>query len=188
MILRAALLLWAGTALAQEPRYFAGPDHPLVVRGAPGGQPVGELPPGAAPLEVSATDDGESWGRIGFGEADGWVALDALTPVDVSALPYALLPEGLVCAGVEPFWSLALAADGATYAAPDAEPRAAPGLGAATADGRFWPVMLRFDGLTALIRPAACADGMSDRTDPWTVDLLLGDTLRTGCCRLPRTR
>jgi hypothetical protein len=188
MILRAALLLAAGAALAQEPQYFEGPDHPLVVRAAPGGAPIGELPPGAGPLEVAATDAGAGWGRIGFGEADGWVALDALTPGDVAALPYAPLPEGLVCAGVEPFWSLTLTNEGAVLASPDAASGAAPGLAVSAAEGRSWPVLLRFEGLSALIRPAACSDGMSDRTDAWTADLIADDTLRAGCCRLPRAR
>jgi uncharacterized membrane protein len=187
MILRVALALVAGVAAADAPAYYAGPAHALMVRDAPGGRIIGELPAGASPLEVAQTTLGGAWGRIAFGEVNGWVALDALTAVEPAALPYAALPDGLLCAGVEPFWSLRLGPDGATYAAPDAAARAESGMTASTAEGRPWPAMLRFTGLTAIIRPAACSDGMSNRIDPWTVDVLMDDALRTGCCRLPLT-
>jgi hypothetical protein len=187
MTLRAALILAAGAAAAAEPpRYFSAPAHPLTVRDQPAGKPIGALPPGAAPIEVSAADARQAWVRIGLGEVDGWVALDALTPVDPPMLSYAPFPDGLTCAGVEPFWALSFSSEGATWSAPDVAPRVAAGLTSAAADGRDWPVMLHFDGLTAVIRPAACSDGMSDRTDPWIVDVIMDRSLRTGCCRLPR--
>jgi hypothetical protein len=188
MILRVALALVAGAAAADAPSYYAGPSHALTVRDAPGGRVVGELPAGASPLEVAETTLGGAWGRIAFGEANGWVAIDALTAADPVPVPYAALPDGLLCAGVEPFWSLRLTADGATYEAPDTATRAEAGMTAATAKGRPWPAILRFTGLTAIVRPATCSDGMSDRIDPWTVDVIMDDALRTGCCRLPLAR
>ncbi len=187
----AALCLIAGVAAAQQtPRYFAAPGHPLTVRAAPDGPPVGELAPGAAPIEVTDFDDSGAWGRIGFGESDAWVAVDALSPLDVALTPYAPLPLGLICAGVEPFWSLRFEADGVIADEPGAAPLTmTPGESVSAQGAAGFPLALRLDALIAVLRPQACADGMSDRTQAWTVDLISqredAMALRSGCCRLP---
>jgi len=181
----------AGAAAAQQaPAYYAAPAHPLAVRAAPGGETIGALAPGAAPLETTARDASGAWARIGFGEGDGWVAVDALTPVEIDRAPYADAPLGLVCAGVEPFWALRFTADGVAQERPGEAPTLETPSASAVAQGAArWPLALRLDTLIAVLRPQACSDGMSDRTDAWTLDLIApGEdalALRSGCCRLP---
>jgi uncharacterized membrane protein len=181
-----ATALLGGAAVAQTaPEYYAAPDFPLTVRDWPDGPPAGALPPGAQPVEIGLTDDAAAWGRIIHGEGDAWVALDALRPVEPARASYAPIPAGLVCTGTEPFWALRMEADGAVFQEPGAEPVALAVHGAAPAAGMVWPVVVRIADAAAILRPAACHDGMSDRTYPWSVDLLDDEGLRSGCCRLP---
>ena len=186
-----AALLAPLAAMAAPPAYFTAPKG-AKVRAAPEAEakPVGALPPGAGPIEAVEED---GWLRLTWGEGDGWVRRDALSPTEVPRLGSTALPLGLVCAGTEPFWSITLG-DGARFATPEGG-RSYAIEGAATAEGRLsFPVAVRLaaedGGGTAVIRPLTCNDGMSDRTWPWTVDLLLRQgtewSLLTGCCRLPR--
>ena len=185
-----ALGLIAGAAAAQTPVYFAAPGHALTVRAATGGEPIGALAPGAAPLEATGFDASGAWARIGFGERDGWVAADALTPANVDPAPYADAPLGLVCAGVGPFWALRFTADGVAQERPGEAPTLETPSASAVAQGAArWPLALRLGSQIAVLRLQACRDGMSDRTDAWTLDLIApGEdalALRSGCCRLP---
>lgn len=183
--------LIAGAAAAQgAPGYFVAPGHALAVRAAPGGEAIGALAPGAAPLEATGFDASGVWARIGFGERDGWVAVDALTPVEIDSAPYADAPLGLVCAGVEPFWALRFTAAGVAQERPGEAPTLETPSATAVAQGAArWPLALRLGSQIAVLRPQACSDGMAERTDAWTLDLIeTGDAapmLRSGCCRLP---
>lgn len=100
-------------------------------------------------------------------------------------------PPPLTCFGAEPFWSLELDDDGAALHAPGA-----PEILYAIADmrdavGRSWPkavtLLARDDTAILIVRPAACSDGMSDRSYDWMADLLTqrgGEAvILTGCCR-----
>lgn len=190
-IAAAALLL--ATAAAAEPSYVTAPDHALAVRDAPAGSALGTLAPGAGPLEITGLDDSGVWGRIIFGESDGWIALDATTPGDPPRLADSAIPEGLVCVGTEPFWSLTLEGDEVLHATPGAERESFGLLDVQPAEGRRWPVRLALHGEdrsgVAILRPDACSDGMSDRTHAWSVDVVIEGEgalrLRSGCCRLP---
>ena len=191
--LLAALLLFAGPVLA-EPAYLATPDFPLPVRDAPDGDEVDALPPAT---RVETTGEQGGWVRVPLAESDAWAARDALQPVEVSRLAGSALPEGLVCTGTEPFWALHLSTAGSRYEEPGAQPEPLALVSAAAADGfqRFPVLMTLMRGQTAVlavIRPEACTDGMSDRTQPWRADVILQGseggavpTLRSGCCRLP---
>lgn len=181
----AALLVGGTVAAQQPPRYFLAPDFPLTVRDWPGGPAAGSLPAGAGPIEIGLIDETGAWGRIALGETDGWVSIDALRPFDIEATSYAPIPAGLVCTGTEPFWSLRFDADNAVSAAPGVDEATVGVDGHSVAEGRKWPIAIRMDDVTAVLRPAACHDGMSDRTQSWSVDVLNADGLRTGCCRLP---
>ncbi len=173
-------VLFAGLAHAQA--HFSAPAHPLPVRDAPGGGVIGALEPAATPVETTGADG--AWVRIGFGERDGWVARDALSPVETPRLAGSEAPDGLLCSGVEPFWSLKLGAT-TTLRSPDGDgpERALQGVAPAVGMSAF-PARLDYGALVAVLRPLACVDGMSDRTQAWTVDVLDGDRLLTGCCRL----
>ncbi len=121
------------------------------------------------------------------------MAVDALSPQDVALTPYAPLPLGLICAGVEPSWSLRFEADGVVADEPgESALSMTPGEAVAAQGAAGFPLALRLDALIAVLRPQACHDGMSDRTDAWTVDLIAPRedalALRSGCCRLPVRR
>jgi hypothetical protein len=188
-----ALSLVATAALA-EPPVFEAPADGLTVRAAPGGEPVGTLARGHR-VEATAVDG--VWVRFALGEVDAWAAVDALRPVEVPWLGSTRLPVGLVCSGTEPFWSLTLAPEAIVWRTPEAE---TPwGLfAAAPATGRpAFPVLLTLmresRSMLAIIRPGACSDGMSDRTQAWHAEVVTQTpdgaggvlTLHTGCCRLP---
>ena len=90
--------------------------------------------------------------------------------------------ETVYLTGTEPFWSAELANGEALYKTPE------------NIDGLRFPTS-RFAGLNgvafsgmadgqrfdATVTPGECSDGMSDRTYPFTVTLLLGEEQRTGC-------
>lgn len=194
--MRAAILAVAlALPAAAEPLYLRGPDFPLPLRDAPGGEPVADLAPGAL-VETTGADG--AWVRVPLAEGDAWAARDALRPATVARLGDSALPVGLLCTGTEPFWSLRLDADHAVFGEPGAADDAFGVFAIAPARGRpRFPAMVTLmqdaRSMVAVIRPGACSDGMSDRTQPWLVDLVRQEpdgaggvlTLHTGCCRLP---
>ncbi len=124
------------------------------------------------------------------------VSLDSLLSGAGVEVPESAVPDGLICFGNEPFWSLTFEGAGiVTFNTPDIEvPQSYPVVDAQTARGRpEYPVAIELDaGLKtglAMIDYEACSDGMSDATHLWRVDLLLKDQaerkLLTGCCRTP---
>ena len=191
-----ALLLAASPARADVParHVVAGvpPDDVLNVRAGPAASSadIGDLVNGDA-VEVIATDGG--WGRIVHGEGNGWVSLAYLEPAPASRVGESPIPVGLICAGTEPFWSLATD-DGASVAfsepGPDgiAEDRARVEWAGAASGRSGFPAALRARSADAdyalVLRPAACSDGMSDRDYGWAAEVLAGERLLTGCCRL----
>lgn len=185
-----ALVLGAGTALAQDlPARFAvtgvAADDALNIRAAPSASApiLGRLPPDATGVEVLALSPDGAWARIGLPEGEGWAARRFLAaqPADPRALP---LP--LRCLGTEPFWSLTVTADGATYELPGEEARALRPIG--RAEG-FRGFVLAFDdrGETrdlTVVR-AECSDGMSDRPYGFTAMVWnRGEEVLEGCCLL----
>lgn len=90
--------------------------------------------------------------------------------------------EPVHATGTEPFWSVTVTPTTLTYKTPEnPDGTAVParrnpgnnGLGvSATLDGRQ---------VDLAITLAPCSDGMSDRTYPFTVTLVIGDDMRTGC-------
>lgn len=124
------------------------------------------------------------------------VTLDSLLDGAIIDVPETPLPDGLICFGNEPFWSLTFESAGtATYNEPDlAAPQIYQVVEALTARGRIeYPVSLDLNaGLStglAIVDHQACSDGMSDVTHLYSVHLLLknqnGRKLLTGCCRKP---
>jgi uncharacterized membrane protein len=195
-----AALALAPAALAGKPppatipSYVAAPAEGLTVRAAPGGAPIGDLAAGAQPIEISGLDETGEWGRIIYGEGDGWIELARAAPVDPPVLTIAPIRAGLVCAGNEPFWSLRFADEKANFVEPGVEPVSFELSRPATAAGAAgWPLSVTLVGGeasgVALLRPLACSDGMSDRSYPWTLDFLTqregAPLLLTGCCRVP---
>lgn len=182
------------------PGYFrvtgVAADDTLNVRAAPDASSadIGDLPHDARGVEVAGTDASGKWGRITWQEGDGWIAMRFLTDDPQPGIADTALPQGLLCAGTEPFWSMRYSAGGGVYS--DASGNAhSLGLNAAhtpQARGPF-PVVMSHRGASAasmaFVEPMDCSDGMSDRTYPWRVLLLLSDAggqrLLDGCCQLP---
>lgn len=116
--------------------------------------------------------------------------LKTLTPLlflagHASAQPY-------LCGGVEPFWSLEIHAETATFSTPDIPSQTLEIPLITETQGRPWPRAFTLISNTAtgiaLIRERACNDTMSDRSYPFEIDYLTqtGTTpvILTGCCRL----
>ena len=103
------------------------------------------------------------------------------------------LPERLHCAGTEPFWSLSIDDGEAVFETPEAQGSSAARFAihaSVTASNRFGLWALRMRSPTgkesvALVRQAACSDGMSELEYSYTIALLDADdepSLLDGCC------
>ncbi len=192
--MRAALALsMLAAPAAAQPTYFAAPDRPLAVLDAPDGARVGQLRVAPGPVEALDIDATGAWALVALPESGGWIAVAGLAPVSPPLLSWAPIPAGLRCIGTEPFWSLDLAAEGATFAEPGNTAPAAVEA-ASWPSGEALPLPLRIDapgfGAAGLLQGAACSDGMSDRPYGWALDLVAtgaqGARRFSGCCFLPR--
>lgn len=199
-----ALFLFLALALPAasfgQPAYYrvtgVAADDTLNVRAGPhaSSADIGDLPPYAAGIEVMGTDASGKWGQIAWQEGNGWVAMRFLVPDTVQKVAGTALPAGLMCAGTEPFWSMQVSEGSATFSDIGGTVFSMTLQGARVAEGRAdFPVQTGFSGpdaaANALVSSSACGDGMSDRTYPWRIDLLLsagsGGRYLVGCCSLP---
>ena len=143
---------------------------------------IGTLAPDARGIEVTEIDG--AWGRINTGEAAGWVSLSYMARQ--SGQWQDGLPDPRQCFGTEPFWSLALAGDDIVFEPMGAETQSGAITLRVRAAGR--PDRYAFAGEVGADRAilvmgrGACGDGMSDRLYGLSADLLIGDTLYSGCC------
>lgn len=210
IILTLAALLVAWTATAQQTVTYhrvsgVAAGDTLSIRSGPSAtsDKVGELAPGAAPIEITALNDAGTWGRMAFYEGDGWVSMRFLEPHDVAMLTEtgsgrpAGLPIGLWCGGTEPFWGFQVT-DPRTvrFDDPNADgPLMLEIRRVQIAVGfREMPAGIRAGApsgatLDASFRHATCTDGMSDTTFGMTTEIWFdpdgsGPGLLSGCCRL----
>lgn len=200
--MRLIALAFACLALpaAADPSYWrvtgVAADDTLNVRAGPsaGTQDIGDLFPGTGGIEVGALDASGKWGRIVWQEGDGWVAMRFLAPDAVPKIAGTGLPSGLLCSGTEPFWSLRLAEGSASFSDFGGLNLLMGQTDARVAEGRLTsPVLLTHAsnaaGAVTVVGPAACSDGMSDRTYPWRSEVLVetgeGRRFLAGCCQLP---
>lgn len=134
---------------------------------------------GCAALLLAACQPGGADDRASPGQAG-----DAAIPDSASADPYSGIGERetLRFTGTEPFWGGAVTGTSLTYTTPEnpegtriAVERFA-GRGGLSFSGSL-------DGAAFVmtVTPAACSDGMSDRSYPFTITLGIGDDLRNGC-------
>jgi len=171
-------------------------DDTLNVRAGPSASSadIGDLDPGTAGLEITGTDASGKWGRMIWQEGDGWVAMRFLAPDPQSVIAGTDLPQGLLCGGTEPFWSLRLSGGSAAYSDITGAALAMGLTGAQSPEARGpFPAALSHSGAASgslsIIEPAACSDGMSDRTYPWRILFMIstadGQRFMEGCCSLP---
>ena len=101
------------------------------------------------------------------------------------------VPARLHCAGTEPFWSVTIEGGEAVFETPENQGPSAPRLAledTLTAQNRLglWAFRMKSQEgqeSVAVVRAAACSDGMSDREYPYAVAFLHGEgELLDGCC------
>jgi uncharacterized membrane protein len=151
---------------------------------------LGGLPPWATDVEVVRLSPDGRWGQTNLGEGAGWVAMRFLAPQGGPGWQSG--QRGLDCAGTEPFWSLRafLPSHRAEYVTPENGGVELVVEAGALPSTRFPPTLaLPFSGShqgIAVIRPADCTDGMSDRA--FGLEALVyfqGDSQGlSGCCSL----
>jgi uncharacterized membrane protein len=169
-------------------------DDVLNIRAAPDptAPVIGTLAHDARNIEVVGMDASGRWAQVNTGEQSGWAAFRYLA-YQVDVWRPETLPASLRCYGTEPFWSVAPNA-GATQlvlSRPDA-PNALLMIQSVLDSGLFRDprraIVAKGDGqeLSAVILPAACSDGMSDRAFGLDATVILqggGSTqMLTGCC------
>ena len=160
----------------------------LNIRAAPdaGAGIVGTLAPDATGVEVISVTDG--WALVNTGEGSGYAALRFLSRE--AGPDWYSLERPMACFGTEPFWSLNLdpGAGVALYTSPEVA-EGKPG-----AIGQGWPgtvwtptAALALPEGMAVLRPADCSDGMSDRRFGIAIDVFQGQgggQRLSGCCAL----
>lgn len=131
----------------------------------------------ALPLLVALAACSPGTGETGAGGAPIPGDADSTQPYDGIAAD-----EVLRLIGTEPFWGGTVGAGRLTYTTPEnpegdtiAVERFA-GRGGISFSGT-----LGGQALEMAVTPAACSDGMSDRTYPFTVTLRIGGETRNGC-------
>ena len=165
----------------------------LNIRTAPdaGSDIVGTLAFNRTNVEVIRTDGTGRWGQVNHAEATGWVSMRYLRRLPGQT--DRTLPRPAACFGTEPFWSLDLDPRNGRFHAMGETPQPLTDRGGAASSnliGRFAVGLTGPAGshYTAVIRRAACNDGMSDRAFGLDVDLLITGAgparLYSGCCSL----
>lgn len=195
-------LLWTAPASATQeyilPTLFdvtdVAADDMLNIRARPSARSeiIGALAPDARKIEVIAHDASGRWAQVNTDERSGWVALRHLA-YRTDVWEPGELPGTLRCMGTEPFWSLAFKPNAAVFSAP-ARPVSAMALQAILDAGVFRsPRRAIVAGnaarsLTAVITPAICSDGMSDRVYGLDATVVIEDAegprMLTGCCSI----
>jgi heat shock protein HslJ len=115
------------------------------------------------------------------------LALAALSPMVAAAQA---VPEDIRASGNEPFWSVEVTAGKLTLRRPGEIDTVLSVVGRTdAADGstviRAASASPALD-LVLTLRPGACADTMADQTFPFAADLVLGETMLSGCGGEPR--
>lgn len=151
---------------------------------------IGTLAPDAKGVEVVAERNG--WALVNTAERAGWVNARYLAyRTDVWAK--GALPPTLSCSGTEPFWSLRQVGARLVYETPEGsramERRTVLDNGAFRGPARSVIAGDAKGRMTAVIQPAQCSDGMSDRAYGLSAVLVFdgaGERSRmmTGCCRI----
>lgn len=203
MILRAAALLFilllppAGFAQSLPALYDVSDvsaDDVLNVRQTPSvdSEVIGTLQPDATSIEVVAFDENQNWARLNLGEVSGWASLSFLKrqPYQLGGRP----PETATCFGTEPFWSLSIAPDSATFSSPDALDLTFSKTQSLRSRNRLDRHMAVYEndlgGLVSTLKATQCSDGMSDRVFGWELDLMLfvagndNAQMFSGCCSI----
>jgi uncharacterized membrane protein len=197
----AALIFTSFAAIAQEnitrPAYFrvigVAANDVLNVRISPdaSAQTIGSLAYNAFPIEVFQIEG--NWAEVALPEGMGWVSAHFLEEISMPVIGESALPDGLACGGTEPFWNLEMAGGQIAYSAlgqDDASFAIFDSGQFANVGGTVSFVLAQTSGaqLTGIVSDQLCSDGMSDRTYPRRIELLLsspdGTIGLSGCCNV----
>jgi uncharacterized membrane protein len=156
----------------------------------PGAEVIGTLAPDASGVEVIDVIDG--WAVVNAGDVSGYALLLHLEREDET--DWNALEVPLSCLGTEPFWSLGIdpIKGEADYFTPEnPEPRATKITD--SWPGQIWTPAAALalpEGL-AVMYPAECSDGMSERSYGIAIDFFLnsvdtgtGQGRLSGCCTI----
>jgi uncharacterized membrane protein len=192
MLRLSILILWLGASSVWAQGYPAlhavtgvAADDVLNVRERPdAGAPIlGSLPPDATGIEVVSVSDG--WALVNLGDGSGYASLTYLAREQ--GPEWNSLERPLTCLGTEPFWSLDIdpVAGTAAFSTPEEPAHELPISG-------LWPgapwaaaAALQLPDGMAVLHPAECSDGMSNRSYGIVADLFLNGPDRprlSGCC------
>ena len=128
------------------------------------------------------------------------VTLSAITLSVFASQAFASGAAGVsACFGTEPFWSLKLTDKTIQFklSGDESETKTIAKPTARSASGRSSEWLALFQGqtkekagrfLNVLVKQAECSDGMSDELYPYSVEVLSGTSLYTGCCRSPESK
>ena len=90
--------------------------------------------------------------------------------------------ETVSLAGTEPFWSVEIEGDEATFRSPEnLEGTSFPVERFAGLNGISFSGRLEGESFDAMVTPGDCSDGMSERTYPYTVTISWGADQLVGC-------
>lgn len=194
MALLVALLAVFSSTVNSQPSYYkvtSSLENYLNVRAEPSvdAADVGNLDPGAQPLEIIETDESGNWGRIIWQETTAWVALRFLEPIELPQLADTIVPIGLLCAGTEPFWTIEIeSSQNAVLNTPEAATPMSITNVSVSKNRSEDPVAIElftkdYSAVTVVSRQA-CSDGLTDIKYNWTADVILQPDLNllSGCC------
>ena len=164
-------------------------DDVLNLRAEPRGNAAltGALSPTASGVEVVRRSDG--WAYVKSGKLEGWASARFLTPA--RTFEGGKPPSPLQCLGTEPFWSLSIDGNCATYHTPDKEAAASEIQKIEQSQNSTIVWLVRpsggpVSGATIEARQA-CSDNMSDRIYSFRITIETRDgQLLSGCCDLRR--
>ena len=153
---------------------------------------IGSFAPGAQRIEVVAHDSSGRWGQVNTNGRSGWASMHYLA-YRTDVWEDGKVPPSLSCAGTEPFWSLAPDGGTLTYSTPDGPEIHLP-LVSVLSPGYLRAPRRTLIGegaaarITAVVVPAACSDGMSDRAYGLDATLIIEQgrerRMRVGCCSI----
>lgn len=152
---------------------------------------VGTFIPDQGRIEVVEVReiDGQRWGMVSTGERAGWINLAYAEATEMVMIQNSPVPLGTVCAGTEPFWTMAFSPTEATWSSFETEGETYEITESESAASRPYPWMFAIEGFgLALFTPEYCSDGMSDLPYAWSALIVghdeSGHVLYEGCCRL----
>lgn len=144
---------------------------------------VGALAANATGIEVVDRSEDGLWGQINHGESTGWVSLRYLSKADTATWP----PQSLTCFGTEPFWTLEIGGQTATFDRPGGSTQSHQISGFTASGNRVDRFGFAGPTLSATVAAQSCSDGMSDRNFGLSIEVLqtTGQPMQySGCCTL----